>query len=334
MRPPSTISSPRPTGAGEPLNNTARIEDFLRTQNNNLPPRQQSFHSQRRRVSFCQYHSESDLPSLVSQTPLRCPFSSLIEVQCQEQWRSPLDAAIPIPASRSSTTFVADRGPSIARSTLCPSGDSRRANGVIPTNRIAARGGSLSLLSSLVGLIPAYCRPVLPPLISEDRNVSPVMRYPPTFHDSFSGTIPRAQLGSSGYMMASATAPEEFGYELNEWSANGTEAREHARHVNNGWKGDSSAKAVLMFMSPLRLILALITVLISSKRPAFFPQSSHHLSWKATKCCHLILETGHRFLLAKSLMNSLMSQVAQVVHCRPAQHPLLLPHLSVSTSCG
>jgi hypothetical protein len=85
-------------------------------------------------------------------------------------------------------------------------------------------------------------------------------------------------------MMASATAPEEFGNELNEWSANGTEAREHARHVNNGWKGDSSAKAVLMFVSPLRLILALITVLISSKRPAFFPQSSCHLSWKATKC--------------------------------------------------
>ena len=223
---------------------------------------------------------------------------------------------------------------SLSHSTICPSGDSRRANGVILTTRIAARGRSF--FSTIVTDRPktSFLSSSFASSHSRGSECIPVMRYPPTFHDSFSGIIPRAQLGSSGYMTASATAPEEFGNESYEWSADGTEAREHAGHANNGWKGDSSAKAVLMFVSPLRLVLALITVLIYSKRPAFFPQSSRHLSWKATKCCHPELETGHRFLLAKSLMDSLMSQVAQVAHCRPAQYPLLLPHLSMSTSCG
>jgi len=258
-------------GAGEPLNDTARGEDFLRTQNNSLSPRQQSFHSQQRRVSFCQYHSESDLPSLASQTPLYCPFSSTIEVQCQKQWRSPQHAVIPVLPSRSSATFSADRRPSIAHSAISPSGDNSRADGVTPTNRVVIRGGSLFLLSSLIGFELASFRSGLPPLTAEDRNVSPVMRYPPTFHDSFSDTVLHAQLGSSGSMMASVTAPEEFGNEIFEWSANGTEAGDHARHVNNSWKEDASAKAVLIFVGPLRLTLVLVIVLICSKDRPFSP---------------------------------------------------------------
>jgi hypothetical protein len=314
--PPSTISPPHPMGAGEPLNDTVRGEDFLRTQNNSLSPRQQSLQSQQRRVSFRQYHSESDLPSLASQPPLRCPFSSLIEVQCQKQRRGPQDAVIPVPLHN-----LSQRGQPSCKWSHTHNPDSSKR--WVPFSTIVADRLKTSFLSS--SFTSSHSR---------GSECVPVMRHPPTFHDSFSDTIPRAQLGSSGYIMASATAPGEFGNELYEWSANGTEAREHARHVNSGWKGDTSAKAVLMFVSPLRLILALIIVLIYSKRLAFFLQSSRHLSWKATKCCRPILETGHRFLPAKSLMGPLMSQVAQVVHCRPAQYPLLLPHLSVSTSCG
>jgi len=258
-------------GAGEPLNDTVRGEDFLRTQNNSLSPRQQSFHTQQRRVSFSQYHSESDLPSLAPQPPLYCPFSSTIEVQRQKQWRSPQHAVIPVLPSRSSSTFPADRRPSIAHSAISPSGDSSRADGITPTTRVVIRGGSLLLLSSLIGFLLASFRSGLPPLTAEDRNVSSVMRYPPTFHDSSRDTIPHARLGSSGPIMASVTAPEEFGNEISEWSANRTEAGEHVRHVNNSCKGDASAKAVLMFVSPLRLTLVLIIVLICSKDRLFSP---------------------------------------------------------------
>jgi len=80
--------------------------------------------------------------------------------------------------------------------------------------------------------------------------------------------------------MASVTAPEEFGNEISEWSASRTEAgdSEHVRHVNNSWKGDAGAKAVLMFVSPLRLTLVLIIVLIYSKDRPFFPNRRvvHH----------------------------------------------------------
>ena len=265
------MSPPHPTDAREPLNDALRDEDFLRTQSNGPSPRQQSSHSQQRRISFCQYHSESDLPSLASQPPLCCPFSSTIEVQRQKQWRSPQHAVIPVLPSRSSATFSADQRPRMDHSAIRPSGNSSCADGVIPTARIVTRGGSLSLLLSLIGLRPTSFRPVFPPHTAEDPNVSPVLRYPPTFHDSFSDTIPHDQLGSSGSILASNTAPEDFGNEMCEWSANGTEASEHARHVNNSCKGDTSANAVLMFVGPLRLTLVLIMLLICPKDGPFCP---------------------------------------------------------------
>ena len=265
------MSPPHPTGAGEHSNDMVRDKDFLRTQSNSLSPRQQPSHSQQRRISFCQCHSESDLPSLVSQPPLYCPFASTIEVQRQKQWRSPQHAVIPVLPSRSSTTFSADQRSHMDHSAILPSGNSGRADGVTPTGRIVTRGGSLSLLLSLIGLRPTSFRPVLPLHTAEDPNVSPVMRYPPTFHDPFSDTIPHAQLGPSGSILAANTALEDFGNEMCESSANGTEASEHARHVNNSCKGDTSANAVLMFVSPLRLTLVLIMELICSKDGPFCP---------------------------------------------------------------
>ena len=266
------MSPPHPTGSGEPLlNDTVHDEDFLRTQSNSLSPRQQSSHSQQRRISFCQYHSESDLPSLVSQPPLYYPFSSTIEVQRQKQWRSPLHAVIPVLPSRSSATFSADQRSRMDHSAIRPSGNSSRADGVTPTARIVTRGGFLSLLLLLIGLRLTCFRPVLPPHTAEDPNVSTVMRYPPTLHDSFSDTITHAQLGSSGSILASNTASEDFGNEMCGWSANGTEASEHARHVNNSCKGDTSANAVLIFVSPPRLTLVSVIVLICSKDGSFCP---------------------------------------------------------------
>jgi hypothetical protein len=78
----------------------------------------------------------------------------------------------------------------------------------------------------------------------------------PTFRNPFGDTTLGAHLGCSqaGPVAASAiavTAPDECEIEMCQcqWSANVTEARGRNRHMTDCWKGDASAKAVLMFVS-------------------------------------------------------------------------------------
>ena len=79
------------------------------------------------------------------------------------------------------------------------------------------------------------------------------MGYAPTLRNPFSDTTLGAQPGSSGYVATSATARDECNIEMSQQFANVTEARRHDRHMTDSWKGDASAKAVLMFVSFFQL---------------------------------------------------------------------------------
>ena len=169
------------------------------------------------------------------------------------------------------------------------------------------------------------------------------MRYPPTLRNLCNDTIPDAQLGSSGSVTAPARAATQEGFvsETRHLSVNVPEEREPARHdIAESWEMDARTKAVLMFVSPPfqlegfnRPYFDLVTDFF--KRLASFPLSSRHLSLKPTRCCcRPTLETGHLFLLAKSLRNLSVPQVAHPSCCRPVHRPLQPRQSSASIYYG
>ena len=76
------------------------------------------------------------------------------------------------------------------------------------------------------------------------------MGHTPTFHNPFNDTTLDAELGCYGTVETSASARDECKIEMRQWSANVTETD---RQMTDSWKGDASAKTVLMFVSSFQL---------------------------------------------------------------------------------
>ena len=94
----------------------------------------------------------------------------------------------------------------------------------------------------------------------EDQNVFPVVQSHPTFSDPLSETIADARPGPIGFVaIPSATAREDSVNEM--WATDESESRAHgqAQLMTDSWKED--AKGVLIFVSPVQLIVAFLSYL-------------------------------------------------------------------------
>jgi hypothetical protein len=112
----------------------------------------------------------------------------------------------------------------------------------------------------------SFFLPDLPPVTGADQNASPVVQCHPTFSDPFSETIADARPGPTDFVaIPSSTAREDSFNEM--WTTDASEYRAHVQRITDGWKED--AKGILIFVSPVQLIIAFYRTDFVSKTGIF-----------------------------------------------------------------